>query len=110
MSLIPGTLNEGTPFPEEPFIFPSIRHVGPPYISTLILLGLTIGLPMWFFSTPPFPNVSIVSNAPSVSNAHPPSQECPQECSPHIDPFPSSPIASSSFYSSSSCEILVSSN
>jgi hypothetical protein len=67
MALVPGTPNEGTPFLGEPFIFPSIGNVGPPYIATLSLPRLTIGLPMWLFSTPVFPNVPIVSNAPSVS-------------------------------------------
>jgi hypothetical protein len=62
------------------------------------------------FSTLVFPNVPIVSNAPSVSNAHPPSQECPKECSPYVNPLPSSPIASSYFSSSSPSENLAASN
>ena len=83
MASIPGTTNEGTPFPREPFVFPSFGNIGLPYIVTLSLPGFTIGLPVWFFSTP------IISNAPSVLNAHP----------PHVDPSPSLPIASSSLSS-----------
>jgi hypothetical protein len=66
MESIPGTPNEGTPFLREPFIFPSIGNIGPPYIATLSLPGHTIGLPMWLFSTPFFSNVPTVSNAHSV--------------------------------------------
>jgi hypothetical protein len=91
MASVPGSINQGTPFPREPFVFPSSGNVGLPYIATLTLPGLTIGLPIWLFSTPFF------SNAPSVSNVNPPSEEC----QPHVDPFPSSPVASYSF--SSSC-------
>jgi hypothetical protein len=43
--------NEGTPAPGEPFVFPSYGNIGPPHITTLSLPGLTIGLPVWLFST-----------------------------------------------------------
>jgi hypothetical protein len=46
MASVPGTTNEGTPFPGIPFVSPSVGHVGPPYIATLTLPGLTIGLPV----------------------------------------------------------------
>jgi hypothetical protein len=51
MALVPRTTNEGTPFPGEPFFFPSYGNIGPPHIATLSLPGLTIGLPVWLFST-----------------------------------------------------------
>jgi hypothetical protein len=91
MESVPGTPNEGTPFPEEPFVFPSFGNIGPPYISTLSLPGFTIGLLVWFFST------LVIPNAPSASYAIPP----PEEHQPHVDPFPSSPVGSSSLSSSS---------
>jgi hypothetical protein len=94
MASVPGTTNEGTPFPGEPFIFPSFGNVGPPYIATLSLPGLTIGLPVWFFSTP------VILNAPGPSNASP----SPQEHPPHVDPSPSSPVVSSSLSSPSPSE------
>jgi hypothetical protein len=51
MALVPRMTNEGTPSPREPFVFPSYGNIGPPHIATLSLPGLTIGLPVWLFST-----------------------------------------------------------
>ena len=42
MALVPGMTNEGTPAPEEPFVFPSYENIGPTHIATLSLPGLTI--------------------------------------------------------------------
>jgi hypothetical protein len=106
MVSFPEMTNEATPSPGEPFVFPSYRNVGPPHIATLSLTGLTIGLPVWLFSTQVIPNVA---SASVVSTS-------PQENQPHVDPFPSSPVRSpsssslarssfvSSFSSSESCE------
>jgi hypothetical protein len=44
MESVPGMTNEATPTLREPFVFPSYENVGPPYISTFNLPGLTIGL------------------------------------------------------------------
>jgi hypothetical protein len=82
MASVPGMTNEGTPFPREPFVFPSYRNIGPPHIATLSLPGLTIGLPVWLFST------QVVSNAVSASFV----STSPQENQPHVDPSPSSPM------------------
>jgi hypothetical protein len=97
---VPGTTNEGTLFPGIPFVSPSVGHVGPPYIATLTLPGLTIGLPVWLFSTP------VNVNAPSASYVSTP----PQDHQPHVDPLPSSPVGSSSHSSSSPSEISTASN
>jgi hypothetical protein len=78
--------NEGTPAPGEPFIFPSYGNIGPPHIATLSLPGLTIGLPIWLFSTQVIPNV-VSASVTSTS---------PHEHQPHVDPSPSSPVRSSS--------------
>jgi hypothetical protein len=51
MASVPEITNEGTPALGEPFFFPSYRKLGPPHITTLSLPGLTIGLPVWLFST-----------------------------------------------------------
>jgi hypothetical protein len=78
--------NEGTSAPGEPFVFPSYGNIGPPHIATLSLPGLTIGLPVWLFSTQVIPNVvsaSVVSTSP-------------QEHQPHVDPSLSSLVRSSS--------------
>jgi hypothetical protein len=86
MASVPEMTNEGTPAPGEPFVFPSYGNIGPPHIATLSLPGLTIGLPVWLFSTQVIPNAvsaSVVSTSP-------------QEHQPHVDPSPSSPIRSSS--------------
>jgi hypothetical protein len=78
--------NEGTLAPGEPFVFPSYGNIGPPHIATLNLPGLTIGLPVWLFSTQVIPNVV---SALVVSTS-------PQEHQPHVDPSPSSLVISSS--------------
>jgi hypothetical protein len=81
MASVPEMINEGTSDPGEPFVFPSYRNIGPPHIATLSLPSLTIGLPVWLFST------QVILNAVSAS---------PQEHQPHVDPSPSSPVRSSS--------------
>jgi hypothetical protein len=100
MASVPGTTNEGTHFPGISFVSPSVGHIGPPYIATLTLPGLTIGLPVWLFSTP------VNVNDPSASSISTP----PQDHQPHVDPLPSSPIGSSSHSSSSPSEISATSN
>jgi hypothetical protein len=54
----------------------------------LSLPGLTIGLPVWLFST------QVILNAVSASVT----STSPQEHQPHVDPSPSSPVRSSSPY------------
>jgi hypothetical protein len=86
MASVPEMTNEGTSSPGEPFVFPSYGNIGPPHIATLSLPGLTIGLPVWLFSTQVIPNAvsaSVVSTSP-------------QEHQPRVDPSPSSPVRSSS--------------
>jgi hypothetical protein len=86
MESVPKMTNEGTPFPGEPFVFPSYGNIGPPHITTLSLPGLTIGLSVWLFST------QVILNAVSASVV----RTSPQEHQPHVDPSPSSPVRSSS--------------
>jgi hypothetical protein len=78
--------NEGTSAPGEPFVFPSYGNIGPPHLATLSLPGLTIGLPVWLFST------QVILNAVSASIV----RTSPQEHQPHVDPSPSLPVRSSS--------------
>jgi hypothetical protein len=86
MVSVPKMTNEGTSSPGEPFVFPSYRNIGPPHIATLSLPGLTIGLPVWLFST------QVILNAVSDSFV----RTSPQEHQPHVDASPSSPVISSS--------------
>jgi hypothetical protein len=75
------------------FFFPSYGNVGPPYITTLSLPGLTTGLPVWFFST------LEISNASSASGiSTPPTHQ------PHVDLSPSSSVRYPSLSPSSSSE------
>jgi hypothetical protein len=99
MASVPGSTNEGTPFPGEPFSFPYFGNVGPPCIVTLSLPGLTIRLPVWLFPTP------VISNFPSVSNSSNASdvRTLPTD-QPHVDLSPSSPIRSPSLSPSSPSE------
>jgi hypothetical protein len=93
MASVPGMTNEGTPLPGETFVFPSYRKVGPPYIATLSLLGLTIGLPVWLFSTP------VISNAGASDVSTPPTHQ------PHVNLSPSLPVRSPSISPSLPSEI-----
>jgi hypothetical protein len=89
MASVLGMTNEAIPALGEPFVFPSYENIGPPYITTLSLPGLTIGLPEWLFST------SVILNAASALVL----STSPQEHQPHVDPSPSSLVRSSSPYS-----------
>jgi hypothetical protein len=103
MVSVPGMTNEGTTFPREPFVFPSYRNIGPPHIATLNLPGLTIGLPVWFFST------QVILNEASAFVVI----NCPQEHQPLFYPSSSSPsplVRSSYVLSSSLSEIFEASN
>jgi hypothetical protein len=93
MVSVPRMTNERTPFSGEPFVFPSYGNVGPPYITTLSLPGLIIGLPLWLFSTP------VISNAGSSDVRTLPKHQ------PHFDLSPSSPIRSPSISPSLPSEI-----
>jgi hypothetical protein len=92
MASIPRMTHEGTPFLGEPFVFPSYENVGPPYIATLSLPRLTIGLLVWLFSTPIISKVgaSDVSTVPTHQ--------------PHVDLSPSFPVMSPSISPSSPSE------
>ena len=50
--------NQGIPLEGIPGHFPPFGNVGAPYMATLSLPGLTVGLPVWLFSTSVVPNVS----------------------------------------------------
>lgn len=58
-------------------------------MATLSLPGLTIGLPVWLFSTSMVPSVQTIFQ-PSSS----PLEQHQPHVDPKIDPFPSSPISS----------------
>ena len=80
--------NQGIPLDGSPGPFPSFGNVSAPYMAMLSLPGLTIGLPVWLFST------SMVSSfQTSVQPSPSPEQH-------HVDSkvnlSPSSPIFSPS--------------
>jgi len=81
--------NQGIPFEGNPSPFSSWGNIAALYIATLSLPGITIGLPVWLFST------SIIQNTmiPEQSNQHPVDTE--------VDPSPSSSFVSPSPSSSS---------
>jgi hypothetical protein len=96
MASNPRSTNGGTPSLGEPYTFPSFGNFGPPYVATLSLPGLTIGLPVWLFPTPVIPNPPNVSVAPNTLDVGtPPTHQ------PHFDLSPSSPIKSPSISPSS---------
>jgi hypothetical protein len=99
MASNPRSTNGGTPSSREPYTFPSFEKFGPPYVATLSLQGLTIGLPVWLFPTPVIPNPPNVSVAPNALDVNtPPTHQ------PHVNFSPSSPIKSPSISPSSPSE------
>jgi hypothetical protein len=94
MTSNPRSTNGGTPSPGEPYTFPSFGNSGPSYISTLSLLGLTIGLPIWLFPTLVILNPPNVSTAPNTLDV-----STPPTHQPHVEFSPSSPIKSPSLSS-----------
>lgn len=87
--------NQETPFNKDLSPFPFFGNVGPPYMAMLSLLGFMIGLLVFLFSTSLVPNTQVASL---------------QQHQPLVYPLPSSPIMSSSLFSSSLGEIINASN
>ena len=54
----------------DPCHFPPFGNVGAPYMATLSLPGLTVGLPIWLFSTSVIPSVSIVGQSVPPPEQH----------------------------------------
>ena len=96
--------DQGIPFDGNPSHFLPFGNISAPYMVMLSLLGLTIGLRVWLFST---------SVVPSFETIFQPSSPPPEQHQPHVDPkvepSPSSSI-SSHRSSSSPGEILDSSD
>ena len=62
------------------FVSPPCGDVGSPFMATLNLPGLTIGLHVWLFSNP------VIPNAPFLLDPFP----LPHEHQTHVNPSPSS--------------------
>ena len=88
MATFPGFTNPSSPPDGNPGYFPPLGNVGAPYMATLSLPGLTVGFPVWLFSTSLVPAVSAAS--PSVP---PPEQH---HVDPKVDLSPSTPTSTSS--------------
>lgn len=86
MATVPESTNQGLPPDGNPGPFPPFGNTGSPYMATLSLPGLTIGLPVWLFSTLVVPSVmSLVPPSPSSASRHDDSK---------VEPTPSSPVSS----------------
>ena len=101
MATFPGFSDQGIPSGGIPSPFPALGNIGAPYMATLSLPGLTVGLPVWLFPTSLVPNVS-----GTVQSVPPPDQH---HVDSKVDLSPSSPVSASSS-SSSPGESLDSSN
>ena len=101
MANFPEFTNQGIPSDGNPSPFPPFGNVGAPYMATLSLPGLTVGLPVWLFSTSVVPNVSAIVQSDPLPEQH--------HVDSKVDLSPYFPISSSS---SSTCpgEILDSIN
>ena len=71
MATFPKFTNQGIPSEGNPGPFPPFGNVGAPYMATLSLPGLTVGFPVWFFSTSMVPNVpATVQSVPLPEQHH----------------------------------------
>lgn len=77
--------------------FPLCGDIGPPLMATLNLLGFSLGLSVWLFSTPKVP---YAPDASHISTLY-------QEHQNHFDPLSSSPLRLVSHPSTSSGEQLI---
>ena len=78
--------NAGIPLGGNPSPFSSWGDIGSPYMATLSLLGITIGLPLWLFSTSVIQNTTI----PQQSNQKPDDTEViPSPSTLFVSPSPS---------------------
>ena len=84
------TTTQEVPFQGVPFVFPPSEGIGPPFIATLNLPGLTIGLLVWIFNL-------VIHVTPNVSNVTSP----PGEGRPEPNPSPSSSVVVPTLSSSS---------
>ena len=74
----PGTTSQENPFQGMSFVSPPCGDVGLPFMATLNLPQLTIGLPIWLFSNYFIPNVPFVLNTGPLTHEH----------QPHANPSP----------------------
>ena len=88
METLPGFNNPGIPSDGNLGHFAPFGNVGAPYMATLSLPGLTVGLPVWLFSTSLVLDVS-----PSSQSILPPDQH---HVDSKLDLSPSTPISTSS--------------
>ena len=101
MATFPEFTNQGIPSEGNPSPFPPFGNVGAPYMATLSLPGLTVGLPVWLFST------SVVSSVLLTVQPSPPPKQ--YHVDSKVDLSPSTPV-SVSFSSTLPGESLDSSN
>jgi len=88
MATFPEFTNPGIPSDGNLVHFPPFGNVGTPYIETLSLPGLTVGFPVWLFSTSLVPNVSTTSQSVPPPEKH--------HVDSKVDLSPSSPVSMSS--------------
>ena len=88
METFPDFTNQGIPSDGNPGPFPPFGNVGAPYMATLSLLGLTVGLPVWLFST------SVVLDFSATVQSVPPPEQ--HHVDSKVDLSPSSPVSASS--------------
>ena len=81
------TTTQEVPFQGVPFVFPPSEGIGPPFIATRNIPGLTIGLLIWLFN-------QVIPVTPNVSNVTSPLGED----QPQPNPSPSSLVVASSLF------------
>ena len=92
MGDFPGTTSKENPFQGMSFVSPPCGAIGPPFMATLNLPGLTIGLLIWLLSNTVIPNALFVLDPGPLLHEH----------QPHVNPSPSSSNVELTSLSSSS--------
>ena len=88
MATFPEFTNQGIPSDGNPGPFTPFGNVGAPYMATLSLPGLIVGLPIWLFSTFVVPNVPTTIQLVPLPEQH--------HVYSKVDLSPSPPVSASS--------------
>ena len=88
MATFPGFTNPGIPSDGNPGHFALFGNLGAPYMATVSLPGLTVGFPVWLFST------SLVLAISTSGQSVPPPEQ--NHVDSKVDLSPSSPASMSS--------------
>ena len=92
--------NQGTPAQGDSCAFPFFGNIGSPFMTTLNILGLNVGLPIWLWTTLNVPNYLNSSQIRTLCHGH----------RMDVDPLSYEPVKSAPYFFASSGESIGISN